>query len=413
MAAEAAAEDGSTVTDGIVFALSPATASTGLIDYNTKQGAALWAKATEKLGDELFDCTGSQLRDLLKVTEHRAEVSGWKNGICDIPINTDDLMGETQDIFTHYGQMTEPHLRAYVSTYINTECRATQDDVNMYSCLFASLSKEGRDKVTIHESSYTVNGRKSGILLLKVIIRESYVDTNATVMSIRKKFLELDTYLISVNYDIHKLNTHVMMLLEGLTARGATTTDLLPNLFKAYSTVKDKDFAKYITNKEDDYEEGSSDLTPIELMNYAKTKYSILKEKGTWNAPSEEETKILALEAKLKVLERKKKQKTPTKSKKSDGNNNGGDDKDKPPSWKKVPPKTGEPWTIQKNDRTWNWCKYHKFWAPSPHSSDNCSIKDKSNEENQSRKNKDKREKKLASALQGVAAEDDSSSDRE
>ena len=38
--------------------------------------------------------------------------------------------------------------------------------------------------------------------------------------------------------------------------------------------------------------------------------------------------------------------------------------------WKITAPKPGEPWKITKNDKTWNWYKFHKYWTTG-HNSDN------------------------------------------
>jgi hypothetical protein len=57
-----------------------------------------------------------------------------------------------------------------------------------------------------------------------------------------------------------------------------------------------------IEKKEEYYEEGN-DFRANELMSLAKTKWSIRKQKHLWNAPSQQEEKILALEAKVKKLE--------------------------------------------------------------------------------------------------------------
>ena len=46
------------------------------------------------------------------------------------------------------------------------------------------------------------------------------------------------------------------------------------------------------------YEDGT-DIQPIALMSLADNKYKTLKVKGTWNAPSQEEEKILALKTEI------------------------------------------------------------------------------------------------------------------
>lgn len=82
-----------------------------------------------------------------------------------------------------------------------------------------------------------IHGKWNGIweLLLKIIVRESHLDTNATSLSISTKLTtDLDRYLPTIGHDITKFNTCLKLLVEGLKSRGETTTDLLVNLFKGY-----------------------------------------------------------------------------------------------------------------------------------------------------------------------------------
>jgi hypothetical protein len=79
-------------------------------------------------------------------------------------------------------------------------------------------------------------------------------------------------------------------------------------LFRAFKAVKDTEFLCYIKQKESDYEDGDlEDLTPERLMSLAKNKYKLLTDKGVWNAPSEEEEKIIPLQSEINALKGKDK----------------------------------------------------------------------------------------------------------
>jgi len=82
----------------------------------------------------------------------------------------------------------------------------------IHECIRNSISKEGRAKITIWEKDYTIRGYPSGNLLLKVMIRECYLDTNATSGGIRAKLSSLDAYLPTVGYDVLKFNMYVKNL---------------------------------------------------------------------------------------------------------------------------------------------------------------------------------------------------------
>ena len=94
--------------------------------------------------------------------------------------------------------------------------------------------------------------------------------------------------------------------------------DLLTNLFKGYATATDKTFVAYILRKKEEYEDGSN-MTPDQLMQLADNKFKNLLQEGLWDAPSLEEEKIVALEAKVKQLTKAAKKKCPDyKNKKTD-----------------------------------------------------------------------------------------------
>ena len=127
----------------------------------------------------------------------------------------------------------------------------------------------------ICDTDYKVNGTPSGVLFLKVLIRESHIDTNTITRHIRKKLSELDKYLKTVGYNVVQLNDHAKDLMNSLRARGESSTDLVSNLFKAYKSAHDKNFRRYIAAKEDDYDEGYN-MPPEQLMQRVSNKYQTL-----------------------------------------------------------------------------------------------------------------------------------------
>jgi hypothetical protein len=174
-----------------------------------------------------------------------------------------------------------------------------------------SISKEGKSKIMIWSDQNHVQGLPTGTLLLKVMVRESHLDTNATISSIFTKLSSLDSYILTIGADITKFNGYVKLLNDSLAARGESTTDLLTNLFKGYLAVNDKTFVAYIGRKQEIYEEGNGIATE-DLMTMADNKFKMLKEGNRWNTPTEDEEKILALHAEIKTL-----QKQATKAKKA------------------------------------------------------------------------------------------------
>jgi len=417
----------------VVFSETPGGASTDVIDYNTKEGKAIWKASTEPLNlTDKFDCTPDGLRDFLKLVQLRAWEFGWDNSVLDIPIDPTDPLGDTLPFLSNYGAFSMEHLTEVAAGYVNAQSRARQESAQLYDCLMKSLSKLGRSKVTLQEEEYTIMSptgvpRMVGVLLLKLIIRVSAIDTNATVMSIRQQLSSIDTYIATVNYDITKTNEKVNTLLESLGARGETTHDLLSNLFKAYKTVKDAAFVQYMTQKESDYEEGTTSLTPSRLMLLADNKYKTLKEKNEWCIPSAEQEEIVALRADMKKMQQRANKAGKSNGKKGgkdkDGKKGakkgkGGDKKSSKRTtkeWITKAPKPGEPKTKEVDGVTWKFCEKHKKWGQ--HTTEECEGRGIDTKPGSDDKSKTKWNPKLVRAQKATVRfseapdEDDSSDD--
>ena len=227
-----------------------------------------------------------------------------------------------------------------------------------------SLSVAGAQRVMALESDYTLDPPpgypgdpvKSGVLLLKTIIGVSQIDSRAHTTAIRAQLSNLPSYISDIGGDIIKFNRQVRLLVQELTARGETTNDLLVNLFDAFKTVRDDTFNKYILDKESKYEDGDlGDLSPERLMRLAEERYKILKDKGTWQAPTPEQEKIAALSAKLESL--KKSQSNLKKGKTQGKNKQKGAKGKKKPGWleKNERPSDSE----LKKPKQWNGKSYN------------------------------------------------------
>jgi hypothetical protein len=172
--------------------------------------------------------------------------------------------------------------------YIEGQSLFAQDTYMLYKCLMASLTSKAKKKILIWSNQYKIRENKisSGVALLKIIIRESHLDTNATTNQIRTKLSSLDAYISTIDSDIGQFNQYVKLLVQSLTARNQSTLDLLINLFKGYGAVSNKVFcACWLLRKQSNGEEGE------EMA--AKNKYNSMMEKGIWNAPTGEEIQIL------------------------------------------------------------------------------------------------------------------------
>ena len=307
---------------GTPFFLNPAGAMTGTLDFTQVETRKYFHKATKKLDqEELYDCSPSNMFHFLKLLKQRANEHGWDDdvtGILWVPEDHQDATGALRYMPTEYGRLTMEQISNFEKSYLGLQTRAAQDSYMLFKCLMSSLSKEARMKIESWEEEYLVRNNQgttvpSGNLLLKVIIRESHIDTNATTQSIRMKLSNLDEYIVKIDSDITKFNNYVKMLISSLQARGQRTEDLLSHLFKGYMAASDKTFVRYIDSKKEKYEEGKA-LEPGRLMQLADNRFRLLKEREEWDAPSQEEEKLMALQAEVDKLKRGNKRRPESKN---------------------------------------------------------------------------------------------------
>ena len=279
-----------------VFALTPYQAVRGIINYGTLGGRKYYERATAPLIDNKFDCQSDGLWSFLEDIDRRASVFAWDTGILSISLDVTDPNTEYRYLPDQYGKIDMEAIQEYDITFIHQQTHEAQDSMMLYECLMNSLCKEARDNITTSKDEYYLRDKPSGSSLLKLIIQESHIDTNATIDTIRKKLSSLDSCIPAIDYNINFFNEYVKTQVQALAARGQSTTDLLTNLFKAYVIVPDKQFKSYINGKLERYEEGLS-ITPLQLMNWTKLKYNVITERKEWNAPKEEEKQIIDLKA--------------------------------------------------------------------------------------------------------------------
>ena len=354
----------------MTFALSPGSAITGVIDYSTTEGRKLYAYATSSIAnkEEGFDCTAHELHAFLKEVSRRARQYGWHISVCRIP---KDLAkpDEKTDLIKNHGELTLEEVTKWELTHIFKEKREAQDSHMLYQCLMNSLSSAGKCKVLLWEKDYILTDKskpdescESGPCLLKVILRESHLDTKATVASIRESMTGLSDYIVSVNCDIEKFNQHVMQLQEGLSARGEKSDDLLVHLFNAYMAVTDEDFVGYIKRLHDRYLEDDEDMKPTGLMGLASNKYKTLVLQKRWNAPTAQQEQIQALQTQLKKLKQARKvgahrQKSTQHNKKDEKKRAREETKEELPRWMFERPKDGDLKKVKKyKNKEWWYC---------------------------------------------------------
>ena len=361
----------------VAFSLTPMTVNHDPIDFSEAGNAKMFVKATTALADDKFDLEPRNLKFFLDKLGERSKDYGWTTTILSIPEDAAVANSPKRNLLNGYGSISYNQVRNHVETYLDTETRDAQDSYMLAKAIMESLTKPAHERINLHRAKYAIgtNHTPCGALLLKVVISETHQDTNATTKHIRERLRDLHTYIVKIDSDIIKFNQYVKLQMENLAARGATTQDLLTDLFRAYKQASDQKFIEYIELKESDYEDGS-DITAEQLMTLAQNKYQTKVENGTWNAPSEAEEKIIALEAEVKKLQSKKETSGKGKGKgKGDKKKDKKDKKEKfvKPAWTKVAPKEGEAKTKTVDGKEFNWCSTHQAWVR--HKAEDCQGK--------------------------------------
>jgi hypothetical protein len=179
------------------FTLTPASAIPGNIYFTTNGGRKLYGSATYKLDEDPYDCQPDRLYQFLASLHTKAQEFEWIDqigGILQIPENAQDINSPTMYLVDNYGQIPLAQIREFEDEYIATPVRPAQDTFMLFKCLMNSISKEGKNKTLVRRQQYMVGKFSLENLLLKIIIRESHLDTNATTSLICTRLSNLDSY---------------------------------------------------------------------------------------------------------------------------------------------------------------------------------------------------------------------------
>jgi len=369
------------VPAAVPFALVPGDTA-GVLDYTTRQGLEIFKSATYSLYQDPadnFNMEAAGLQTFLALLRHRGTNCGWD---FDVPQDIADMHNDLLDLLTNHGRFTIGHLRAFAALFITGQNRAAQMNMQMVKCILASLTLPGFRKVQTWHTDWHIGTDPSAHLLIKVIIREAFIDTQATTRILREHLSSLPSKLSEMKGDIDQLNAFVKLTQDQLAARGEVTHDLLPNLFKGYLTSQDSTFKRYIENKQEDYDDGAL-FTVNNLMNLASNKFKTLKENGKWMSPNSDHAKLIALEAKLSTFANKapatsgsKPAASSSKTQKKKGTNpSNKDGKRTSPEWMTKYPGTS---FVEANQtkvvegRTYWWCKKHKRFTM--HKTSDCRL---------------------------------------
>jgi hypothetical protein len=191
--------------------------------------------------------------------------------------------GPRMNFIENYGQLTLESIRLQAATMEVSNNRDTQNSSQMHTFLIISITDELLGRVISQRESYTsATGFEDGPSLLKVIVTISHVDTRAQAEYIRQCLARpsISHHLIpEYNCDIQKINEYVVVLEEGLHARGETSQDTMMNINSAYKVCEDADFVRHAKDEYGKWEQGAN-VTLKGYMASCLMKYKTLRMKG-------------------------------------------------------------------------------------------------------------------------------------
>jgi hypothetical protein len=228
--------------------VAEAQAAQVLVDLSTAQAAAAATaaaaaltsaaagagKATTPL-DIMFDGDSGALRLFLSKVQQRAIQFGWTS------ILQIKQAGTTFNFIEKYGQVTMASIKVRAIAIEAANDRETQNSSQMHTFLISSITDGLLGKVISQKEQYrTDTGFQDGPSLLKVIVTISYVDMRAQAGHIRQCLARLSPTILTPEYNcnIQKLNEYMVVLEEGLAARGEASQDTMMNVQSANMHVR-------------------------------------------------------------------------------------------------------------------------------------------------------------------------------
>jgi hypothetical protein len=193
------------------YAVAPGLSIEGVLDYTNRDHVKLYRDAIKPLSETLYDCEPDGLQQFLADVQERADEMGWNETIMTVVINADEPNERQENLIDNYGNITLDQVVTSELQYIEEQGRERQDSYMLYKCLVASLTVEARRKVSLWSAQYRIgdNNVCSGMAFLKIIIRESHLDTNATTNQIRTKLSNLDQYIMTISTDSTTTSSHL------------------------------------------------------------------------------------------------------------------------------------------------------------------------------------------------------------
>ena len=145
----------------------------------------------------------------------------------------------TRNLITEYGRLTVEDIETNIQQLIRQQTRQSQNSVQLFHCLTNYMTEAAHLKIVAELEKYMEGDTSVGVLLLKLIMQKTFIETRSTFTYLRENLANLETYMSTVNSDIEKFNQYVKVNVDGLKSRGEKMYDLMINLLKEYQVASD------------------------------------------------------------------------------------------------------------------------------------------------------------------------------
>ena len=239
----------------VAFAVDPAAALPGTIDFASKAGAAFHKKTVSSLyvdPSERYDLGREGLQTFIDRVHDRAMSSNLS--VVQVPESiavVGQAGAQRKNFCLSHGEIPKELVTAFSNTYLGTQTRAAQDDNMLKTLLLASISEEAYATVMSDRQDFQIQGVECGLLLLKVILDHSSAETTVDPDLIRTQLSQAPAKFAELNYDFPSFNQWINTQVGKLRQRGETSSDLRSHIQSAYVSSNNPKLVTYVEQQKD------------------------------------------------------------------------------------------------------------------------------------------------------------------
>ena len=123
-----------------------------ITDCSTREGLKLFEMAIKSLNGK-FALDHRSLSGFLEQLGDRAMIMGWTD-ILEIPPDLNDP-NQTINLLTRHGSLSLEQVCAHAMTCVNGNNRTAQDSIQLYECIFNSLTKKAQASIALLKHDHT------------------------------------------------------------------------------------------------------------------------------------------------------------------------------------------------------------------------------------------------------------------